>query len=231
MISKSVVEVLDREERGKNAARRLRAKGKIPGIVYGMARDSFAVAVEPRNIEMILRSETGRNTIFNLSLGTGDKNRKRAVMLKDLQRDPVTERLVHVDFVRVDLEKKVTVDVPIRLIGEPEGVRNESGILEFITRSVQVECLPNDIPDGLDLDVTELHVGENASVSDLTLGEELTLMIPEDTTVMTVAHQRAAEVEEEVEGEEGEEAAGEGAEGEEAVEGEEKKEGPPADKK
>ena len=136
MISKSVVEVLDREGRGKNAARRLRAEGKIPGIVYGMARDSFAVAVEPRNIEMILRSETGRNTIFNLSLGTGDKNRKRAVMLKDLQRDPVTERLVHVDFVRVDLEKKVTVDVPIRLIGESEGVRNESGILEFITRSV-----------------------------------------------------------------------------------------------
>ncbi len=231
MISKSVVEVLDREGRGKNAARRLRAEGKIPGIVYGMARDSFAVAVEPRNIEMILRSETGRNTIFNLSLGTGDKNRKRAVMLKDLQRDPVTERLVHVDFVRVDLEKKVTVDVPIRLIGESEGVRNESGILEFITRSVQVECLPNDIPDSLELDVTELHVGQHASISDLTLGEELTLMIPEDTTVLTIAHQRAAEVEEEVEGEEGEEAVGEGAEGEEPAEGEEKKAEAPADKK
>ena len=231
MISKSVVEVLDREGRGKNAARRLRAEGKIPGIVYGMARDSFAVAVEPRNIEMILRSETGRNTIFNLSLGTGDKNQKRAVMLKDLQRDPVTERLVHVDFVRVDLEKKVIVDVPIRLIGESEGVRNESGILEFVTRSVQVECLPNDIPDTLDLDVTELHVGQHASVSDLTLGEELTLMIPEDTTVLTIAHQRAAEVEEEVEGEEGEEAVGEVAEGEEPAKDGEKKEEPPADKK
>lgn len=224
MISKSVVEVLGREERGKNEARRLRAGGKIPGIVYGMAKDSFAVSVEPRNIEMILRSETGRNTIFNLSLGSGDKNQKRAVMLKDLQRDPVTERLVHVDFVRVDLEQKVTVDVPIRLIGEPDGVRNESGILEFITRSVQVECLPNDIPDALDLDVTELHVGENASVSDLTLGEELTLLIPEDTIVMTVAHQRAAEVEEAVEGEEGEVAEGEVAEGEAPAEGAEKKE-------
>lgn len=224
MISKSVVEVQAREERGKGPAGRLRAAGRIPGIVYGMGRDSFAVAVEPRHIELILRSETGFNTIFNLSLGTGDKNAQRAVMLKDLQRDPVSDRLVHVDFVRVDLDQKVTVDVPLRVVGESEGQRNEAGILDFITRSVQVECLPNDIPDSLEIDITELHVGQNASASDLILGEGVTLLTPEDTTILAIAHQRAAEeeaVEEEVEGEEGEAPAeGEAAE----AEGEEKKE-------
>jgi large subunit ribosomal protein L25 len=218
MISKSVVEVQAREERGKGPAGRLRAAGKVPGIVYGMGRDSFAIAVEPRNIELILRSETGFNTIFNLSLGSGDKNAKRAVMLKDLQRDPVTDRLVHVDFVRVDLDTKVTVDVPIRIVGESEGVRIEFGTMDVITRSVQVECLPNDIPDALELDVTGLHVGQNASVADLVVGEGVTLLTPEDTTVLNIAHQRAEEVveEEELEGEEGEE----GAEGAEAAEGE-----------
>ncbi|MBD3866499.1 MAG: 50S ribosomal protein L25 [Acidobacteria bacterium] len=223
MISKSVVEVQPREERGKGPAGRLRAAGRIPGIVYGMAKDSFAVAVQPRNIELILRSETGFNTIFNLSLGTGDKNAKRAVMLKELQRDPVTDRLVHVDFVRVDLDTKVTVDIPIRIIGESIGVTLEFGTMDVITRSVQVECLPNDIPDALELDVSELHVGQHASVADLKAPEGVTLLIADDTTVLNIAHQRAEEVVEEevLEGEEGAEVA----EGEEApADGEEKKE-------
>ncbi len=223
MISKSVVQVQPREERGKGPAGRMRAAGRIPGIVYGMAKDSFAVAVEPRNIELILRSETGFNTIFNLTLGSGDKNAQRAVMLKDLQRDPVTDRLVHVDFVRVDLDTKVTVDVPVRIIGESIGVRVEFGTMDVITRSIQVECLPNDIPDALELDVSELHVGQHASVADLSAPEGVTLLISDDTTILNIAHQRAEEVveEEEVEGEEGEEAA----EGEEApADGEEKKE-------
>ena len=223
MISKSVVEVQPREERGKGPAGRLRAAGRIPGIVYGMAKDSFAVAVQPRNIELILRSETGFNTIFNLSLGTGDKNAKRAVMLKELQRDPVTDRLVHVDFVRVDLDTKVTVDVPVRIIGESIGVTLEFGTMDVITRSVEVECLPNDIPDALELDVSELHVGQHATVADLNAPEGVTLLIADDTTVLNIAHQRAEEVVEEevLEGEEGAELA----EGEEApAEGEEKKE-------
>jgi len=222
MISTSVVEVQAREERGKGPAGRLRAEGKVPGIVYGMGKDSFAIAVEPRNIELILRSETGFNTIFNLSLGGADKNAKRAVMLKDLQRDPVTDRLVHVDFVRVDLDSKVTVDVPVRIVGESIGVRVEFGTMDVITRSVQVECLPNDIPDALELDVSELHVGQHASVADLVTGEGVTLLTAEDTTILNIAHQRAEEVveEEELEGEEGAEAA----EGEEPAEGEEKKE-------
>ena len=224
MISKSVVEVQAREERGKGPAGRLRAAGKVPGIVYGMGKDSFAIAVEPRNIELILRSETGFNTIFNLSVGSGDKNAKRAVMLKDLQRDPVTDRLVHVDFVRVDLDTKVTVDVPIRIIGESIGVRIEFGTMDVITRSVQVECLPNDIPDALELDVSELHVGQHASVADLVTGEGVTLLTAEDTTILNIAHQRAEEVVEEEELEEGEEGA-EAAEGDAApAEGEEKKE-------
>src|SRR5262245_61564461 len=107
-----VVEVNERTEHGKNASRRLRASGGVPGVVYGLGREPFSVGVASRKIEEVLGLETGRNTIFTLALAGQD--RSRAVMIKALQRDPVTERLVHVDFVRVDLEREVTVGVPLR---------------------------------------------------------------------------------------------------------------------
>ena len=129
-----VVSVDSREDRGKNACRRLRAGGKVPGNVYGMDLDSFAVSVEARRIEEILRLGSGRNTIFTLSLGDGKDT--RAVMLRELQRDPVSERLVHVDFLRVDPTKTVNVQVPVHLVGTPEGVKNEGGFMDHVLREV-----------------------------------------------------------------------------------------------
>ncbi len=223
MNSHSVVEVGRREESGKNVSRRIRAAGKIPGILYGLARPSFSVTVDPRKIEQILQTESGRNSIFNLQLSGKDENKSRAVMLKDLQRDPVTGRLLHVDFVRIDLEAQVTVDVPVQLTGEPVGVRLEDGILDFIQRSVQVECLPTEIPESLELDVTELHVGQTGSVSDLKAPENVKILDDSDSTLVAVSQKRAEIVEEVAEEEEEAEAAGEAAEaaGEAAAEGEE----------
>ena len=180
-----VVEVEQRSDTGKNAAGRLRRAGKIPGIVYGLDRPPFSVAVSPRRLGEVLRLETGKNTILNLSLVGQD--RTRAVMIREIQRDPVTELPLHVDFVRVDLEKAITVAVPVRLLGIPLGVKTEGGLLEFVTRQIDVECLPGEIPEHVDIDVSELHVNQNVHVSDVKVGERIKVLTPMDTIVALVA--------------------------------------------
>ncbi|HZN54430.1 MAG TPA: 50S ribosomal protein L25 [Candidatus Polarisedimenticolaceae bacterium] len=180
-----VVEVQERSEQGKNAARRLRKAGGVPGVVYGLDRPPFNVAVGARKIEEVLGLETGRNTIFTLALAGQD--RSRAVMIKDLQRDPVSERLVHVDFVRVDLAKSVRVNVPIRILGVPEGVKTGGGLLEFILRQVEVECLPSDIPEHFDLDVSALNLNQHLSVRDLPSRDRVTILAEPEAIVCVVA--------------------------------------------
>ncbi len=226
MISKSVVEVLGREERGKNEARRLRAGGKIPAIVYGMGKDSFAVAVEPRNIEMILRTETGRNTIFKLSLGAETRTETR----RDAEgpaAGPGNRAAGARRFRPGRPGAKGHRGRADPLIGGPEGVKNEGGIMEFITRSVQVECLPNEIPDALDLDVTELHVGPERLRQRPYAGRGGDPADPGRHHRHDVAHQRAAEVEEAVEGEEGEVAEGEAPKAKRLPRGARRRKSPP----
>jgi len=193
-----VVEALERSDLGKNASRRLRKGGGVPGVVYGLDRPPFTVGVGARKIEEVLGLETGRNTIFTLAL-TG-QDRSRAVMIKALQRDPVTERLVHVDFVRVDLARTVRVNVPVRLIGIAEGVKSDGGLLEFMHREVEVECLPSDIPERLDLDVTALRLNQHLSVKDLPVTERVTVLDDPEAVVCVVAvpKEEAAPVVEEV---------------------------------
>lgn len=206
------VEVGARTELGKNACRRLRKRGIIPGIVYGMGLDSFAVEVSPRRLGEILHLESGRNTIFNLVLQGSEGAQSRAAMIRDLVRDPITSDLVHVDFVRVDLDKTVHVSVPIRILGVAHGVKNEGGILEFIHREVNVECLPGKIPEHFDLDVTELGIGDHFSVKDVVAIKDVELLDDENTVLVSIAAPTVHEEETPAEGEE----AAEVAEGEEA---------------
>ena len=218
-----VVSVDSREFRGKNSCRRLRTGGKVPGNVYGMNLGSFAVSVEARRIEEILRLGSGRNTIFTLSLGDGKQN--RAVMLRELQRDPVSERLVHVDFLRVDPDKTVQVQVPVRLVGIPEGVKNEGGIVDFVHRQVLVACLPSAIPEHLDIDISHLHINQNIAVKELGIAEGVEILDDPETILAVVASPRV-EAEETPEVEEGaEEAAAEGEADAEAKPEESKEEG------
>jgi large subunit ribosomal protein L25 len=206
-----VVPVDPRDYRGKNACRRLRATGRVPGNVYGMSLDSYAVAVDARRIEEILRLGSGRNTIFTLSLGEGEKS--RAVMLRELQRDPVSERLVHVDFLRVDPKKTVHVRIPVRLVGMPEGVKNEGGVIDFVHRQVEVACMPSSIPENLDVDVSHLHNNQNVAVKDLETQVGVEILDDPETILAVVAAPRV-EVEEVPEVEEGAEEAATDAEGE-----------------
>jgi large subunit ribosomal protein L25 len=198
MTNNIVVEAHERPDLGKNASRRLRKGGGVPGVVYGLDRPPFPVGVGARKIEEVLGLESGRNTIFTLSLKGQD--RSRAVMIKALQRDPVTERLVHVDFVRVDLAKSVRVNVPIRLLGTAEGVKSDGGLLEFMLRQVEVQCLPSDIPEHLDLDVTGLRLNQHFSVKDLPVRERVTVLDDPEAIICSVAipKEEAAPVVEEV---------------------------------
>lgn len=200
------VEVEARTETGKNVCRRLRVAGKIPANVYGLGLAPFAVAVSPRRIEEVLKMGSGRNTIFRLSLAGGKDTRD--VMLREMQRDPVSDLLIHVDFARVDLTKAITVDVPVKLEGLAEGVKNEGGIMDFIQRSVQVSCPALEIPEQFVIDVSELHLNQNVAVKDLVVGEGVTVLDDPASIIAVVVASRAEVVEETVE-EEPEEVDGE----------------------
>jgi len=188
-----VVTVETRDEFGKNACRRLRAAGKIPATVYGMNMPSFSVAVDPRGVEEVIRMSSGRNTIFTLSLAGGEQS--RAVMLREMQRDPVSESLVHVDFVRVDPDKRIQVRVPVRLVGTPEGVKNEAGLMDFVHREVEVACLPAAIPEHLDVDVSHLHLNQHVSIKELHVEEGVEIVDDPETILAVVAAPRVEVVE------------------------------------
>ena len=146
-----VVSAKGREERGKNAARRLRREGLIPGVVYGGKGDNVAVAVDPKALRKVLRSEAGRNAILKLDIAGGVPTN---AILKSWQVDPIRENFLHADFYRIAMDVAIRVTVPIQVRGEARGVKVDAGILELIMREVEVECLPGDIPDGIDIDVS-----------------------------------------------------------------------------
>ena len=184
--TKIVLEVEARQVTGKNACRRLRVEGKIPGNVYGLDRPPFMVAVSPKRIDELLRLGSGVNTIFSLALA--GENRTREAMIKELQRDPLTERPVHVDFVRVDPNRAIQVRVPVRLLGTPIGVRLEGAIVDFVHREVHVECLPAAIPEFISIEIGELHVNQHVSVKDLAPETGVKLLDdPEQILVVVVA--------------------------------------------
>jgi large subunit ribosomal protein L25 len=161
----AVLDVEKREGRGKNEARRLRAAGRIPAVVYGMEKGTAtAVAVDPKVLLRLLHSESGVNTLIGLR-GLGDV--KARVMVKEYQLDPITHRLLHADFYQVAMDKTLQVTVPIVLTGEPRGVKQQGGILDFVQREIEVECLPGDIPENVTIDVSELMLNQGVRVRDL----------------------------------------------------------------
>ena len=194
-MSEPTVSVRLREQTGKNANRRLRAAGEIPAVVYGGDADSAAIRVDGKSVQTLIR-EGGENAVFQLKLEGTD--RTRHTMIRDLQWNPLTGALVHIDFQRVKMDQEVQVSVPIALIGTPEGVRNEGGIVEFVTREIAVVCLPGDIPSSIELDVESLHIGQHVEIGELTLPDAVRLEDDESRVVVSVAAPRLVEEEEEV---------------------------------
>lgn len=192
MISQEVVEAQPRPDasRGKNEARRLRASGRVPGVLYGAKKQTVAVSLDPKQISRILQSETGHNTIFELQVD-GEKAR---VMIVDWQYDPMYGKLLHIDLKRIAMDEKIKVKVPIHLIGEAEGVKQQGGILDQVLREVELECLPGDIPSHIDADVTKLVFGTVLRVSDLQHGGKLKFLTDAGQTVahITAVKEEAA---------------------------------------
>ncbi len=169
----------------KNVARRVRVSGKIPAVVYGANQPSEAVIVDPKQIQRILYSESGHNTIFDLEVA-GAKSTNAKVMIVDWQYEPIRGALMHIDMKRIAMDKAMRVQVPIHLQGVPVGVKTQGGILDQILREVTVECLPADIPTHIDVDVNELSFGQILRVSELPHGGKLKFITDEDTAVAHV---------------------------------------------
>lgn len=169
-----------RASRGKNEARRTRRLGLIPGVVYGAYKDPVPVAVNPRHISQILHSKTGHNTIFNLNIAGGENS---PVMVVDGQYDPIKGNLLHVDLKRIDLAKRIRVSVPVVTHGEPKGVKQQGGLLEIVTREVEIDCLPDDIPEHFTIDVTELMIGQSKRASDIPLAGSIKLISSADSVI------------------------------------------------
>jgi large subunit ribosomal protein L25 len=175
----NILEAQKREPGNKNAARRVRAVGRIPATVYGAGKGTSSVAVDPRQVLRILHSESGHNTIFDLAF---DGTREKA-MIVDWQFEPIKGRLLHVDVQRIAMDKKLTVTVPIILKGDAEGVKTQGGILEQLLREVEIECLPADIPKSIEADVSHLVFGVELRVKDLAHSDKLKFLTDEDSMV------------------------------------------------
>ena len=185
-----VVEARPRADFGKNVNRRLRAQGLIPGVVYGAKKEPVPVAVSPKEIGTILRSASGENTLFDLQLEGG----RRKVILKEFQVEPIKGKLLHADFYEVALDQALEVTVHIELTGVPVGVKVEGGILDFVTRELQVECLPTDIPEKIVVDVSELAMGKHVRVSEIKAPDRVTILTDPDVVIAHVVAPRAEEV-------------------------------------
>src|SRR5687767_5940190 len=164
----AILEAVKRSDRGKNEARRLRAAGSLPAVVYGARKgdalpEGVPVSVDPKTLMRILHSDSGVNTLIKLRV----EGAETSVLVKEYQLDPVTNPLLHADFYQLAMDKLLTVTVPISVKGEPKGVKLQGGLLDFVTREIEVECLPADIPEHIDLDVSELELHQSVRVRDL----------------------------------------------------------------
>lgn len=185
-----------RSSRGKNAARRLRRDGQVPAVVYGGAEGDVAIAVEPKPLLRILHTESGLNTILDLEV---EGNGNSQVLVKAVQVDPLTDELLHVDFYRLAMDKVITVTVPVHLNGEASGVKQQGGLVDFVTREVQVECMPADIPERIDVDVTPLMIGDGIRMKDVAEGAIWTSVSDPETLLVHVVASKVDTVEEEEE--------------------------------
>src|SRR5213078_618218 len=179
VVEKNLLEAEPRTAGNKNEARRVRRGGKIPAVLYGAGKDALALSLDPRQVSRILHSETGYNTVFELEL---DGNRTKA-MIVDWQYEPIKGSLLHIDLKRIAMDQKLRVNVPIELVGEPAGVKQQGGILEQITREVEVECLPGDIPNTIEADVSELVFSVVLRIADLPKSDKVKFLSDPDQPV------------------------------------------------
>jgi large subunit ribosomal protein L25 len=192
---------------GKNASRRLRREGKVPAVMYGGNESSTHLTLQKKDVFGILRSESGENTIFRAAIDTGSKD----TMIKELQLDPVTDEILHIDLIQIAMDKALRVSVPVVVKGESVGVKAEGGFVDLITREVEVECLPGDIPEHIEVDITDLHLHQSLKIEDITFPKGVEgVTDPHTLIVLIEAPTKEEEIVPEVEEEEEMEVMAEG---------------------
>src|SRR6266851_9119648 len=180
-----------RTTRGKNEARRLRVRGFIPAVLYGAYKDSVSIGLSPKELVQILNSKTGHNTIFNLAIQGGENT---PVMVVDSQRDPVKGNLLHADLKRIDLEKRIRVSVPVVTEGEAAGIKLQGGLLEIISREIEIECTPDEIPEHFVVDVSSLMIGQSVRAGSIPMTGSMRLISGPEAVIAHVVAMRAEEV-------------------------------------
>src|SRR3989449_7670646 len=178
-----------RSATGKGAARQARFRGRVPAVIYGHGRDSQPLEVEAKALEKALTGVEPASTIIELSVD----GKTTKTLIREIQRHPVRPDIIHVDFYEIHAQEKVTLKVPVHLVGNPDGVRNAGGVLDQVTREVEIEVLPENIPDRVELDVTALQIGDSLHVRDLQIANA-TILTQRDLTIATVVPPRAEEV-------------------------------------
>jgi large subunit ribosomal protein L25 len=187
----ATLQVEKREGRGKNEARRLRAAGRIPAVVYGAEKNkALEIAVDPKVLLRILHSESGVNTLIGLE---GVDLAGGKVLVKEYQLDPIDHKLLHADFYAVAMDKALTVTVPVVLKGEPKGVKQQGGVVDFVNREIEVECLPGDIPENITVDVSELMLHEGIRVKDIVPSGQWKAVSEPDMMIVHVVTVKAEE--------------------------------------
>lgn len=185
-MSDFTIEVTKREATGKNASRRLRGRGKVPAVVYGGDRDSIPIQLDREMLLDLMQSTEGQNPIFLLKMADTDSSRH--AMIRDLQVDPVSRQVLHVDFQRILMTETLRVMVDVLPVGTAAGVREEGAVMDFVTREVEVECLPDNIPPRIEVDVEDLHIGDHVEAGDLELPDGVELVEDPDTVIVSVSY-------------------------------------------
>jgi large subunit ribosomal protein L25 len=184
------IEVHKREKVGKGSNRKARSRGQIPAVVYGSGKDSVPIQVDRKTFIDLMKKAGSETPLFLLKLT--DTGQERHAMVRDMQVDPVSRQVIHIDFQRVEMTEKIRVTVPIELVGNAVGAKL-GGMVDFVTRDVQVECLPGDIPKHVDLDVTNIEVGQHAEAKDLTMPNGVVLADEPEKVILSIHHARLEE--------------------------------------
>ena len=179
----TVIEAQARIPGGKNANKRLRKSGRIPAVIYGPGKQPVVVSVNPSEVIAILHSETGRNTIFTISVGDSGQNN---AMVKDYQLDPVQGNLIHTDFLEIAMDRLLELTVNVEIVGESEGVKLDGGIMDLVTRSIEVECLPSDIPESIKVDVSHLKINDYIRVKNIQTDAKVKILSDPEIVIVTI---------------------------------------------
>ena len=195
-MEKITLNAKERTDLGKSSSNYLRKAGEVPGVVYKDGKQGINVQIVSRDLWHALHTEAGENAVITMNIGDGDKRVEKTVILQEAQRDPLNDKFLHVDFHEISLTDKIKVKIPVVVKGEAPGVFEDKGILTQVIWELEVECLPTEIPEHIDVYVNELHIGDAIHVKDLTIADSVELMVDGEQVVVSVSVPKAEEVEE-----------------------------------